>query len=53
MVRVSGFYEERVENMSTWWRKEMRLSPAVATGSIPKANTADPTHKESSISGAD
>ena len=39
--------------MSTRWRKEMRLSPAVATGSIPKANTADPTHKESSISGAD
>lgn len=53
VVRVSRFYEERAENMSSRGRKEMRFSPAVATCSIPKANTADPTHKESSISGAD
>ena len=52
-VRVSRFYEERAENMSSRGRKEMRFSPAVATCSIPKAKTADPTHKESSISGAD
>nr|POE98978.1 hypothetical protein CFP56_40193 [Quercus suber] len=39
--------------MSTRRRREMRFSPAVGAGSIPKANIADPTHKKSSILGAD
>ena len=52
MVRVSGFYEERAENVSTRRRKEMRFNPAAA-GPIPKANPVQPTHKETEFSGAD
>ena len=52
VVRVSGFYEERVENVSTRRRKEMRFSPAAA-GPIPEGNPEKSTHKESIFSGAD
>ena len=44
VVRVSGFYEDRAENMSTWRRREMKFSPAAEP--IPKSKSVFQTNKE-------
>ena len=44
VVRVSGFYEDRTENMSTRRRREMKFSP-VAKG-VEKSEAVFRTNKE-------
>ena len=51
-VRVSGYYEDRTENLSTRWRREMKSGPAVA-GTIPKSNKPVQMNKETSDTGQD
>ena len=52
VVRVSGFYEDRVENVSTRRRREMKSSP-MATGPILKSNTTVHMDKETIDVGTD
>ena len=51
VVRVSSFYEDRAENLSTRRRSEMKFSPAVEP--IQKSNSVFQTNKETTDMEAD
>ena len=52
VVRVSGYYEDRTENLSTRRRREMK-SGLTTAGSIPKSNPTVQMNKETSDTGED
>ena len=52
VVRVSGYYEDRTENLSTRRQREMKSGPTAA-GLIPKSNPTVQTNKETFDTGED
>ena len=50
VVRVSGYYKDRTENLSTRRWREMKSGPAAA-GMIPKSNQPVQTNRETSDMG--